>query len=110
VSYQSLQKGKKTTCTFFSLRGTSEFLTIVREIFEKDIGLEERTRPIRISSGHGALEYGGNGIVSKITDYLYKDATIYLERKYEIASMAKILSQQVQDEKALKSTTKESNI
>ena len=30
------------------------------------------------------ITYGGNGSARKIFDYLYKDATIYLERKYDI--------------------------
>lgn len=69
---------------YFSLRGTPEFLLEVRHIFEKQCELKVRETPIRISSGHGCLEYGGNGVLGKIVNYLYKDATIYLDRKYEI--------------------------
>ena len=53
---------------------------------EQECNLKIRDTEIRISNKHGILEYGGNGIVSKIVDYLYKDATIYLSRKYEIAT------------------------
>lgn len=84
-----LAEGKTTKQIYFSLRGTPLFLTDVRNIFEQECGLEEREKDIRISSGHGCLEYGGNGIVSKITNYLYKDATIYLPRKRDIAMKAK---------------------
>ena len=84
-----LAKGKHTEQIYFSMRGTSEFLTDVRDILEKECDLKEREKDIRISSGHGVLEYGGNGVISKITDYLYKDATIYLPRKRDIAMMAK---------------------
>lgn len=79
-----LPDGKKTEQIYFSMRGTPQFLEVVRDILEEECELEERTKPIRISSGHGVLEYGGNGVISKIADYLYKDAGIYLKRKYEI--------------------------
>lgn len=82
--YTTLGKGKKTPQVYFSLRGTPEFLTDVRYILEQECNLDVREKPIRISSGHGCLEYGGNGIVGKITDYLYRDATIYLDRKRKI--------------------------
>ena len=79
-----LANGRKTEQIYFSMRGTPAFLKDVRYIFEQECQLEEREKEIRISSGHGCLEYGGNGIVSKISNYLYQDATIYLSRKYEI--------------------------
>lgn len=84
-----LTTGKITKQIYFSMRGTPNFLIDVRFILEQECNLDEREKPIRISSGHGVLEYGGNGILSKITDYLYKDATIYLPRKYDIAIKAK---------------------
>src|ERR1035437_2867433 len=74
---------------YFSMRGTVSFLKDIRSVLEKECDLKERAKDIRISSGCGVLEYGGNGIVSKITDYLYKDATIYLPRKRDIAMKAK---------------------
>jgi hypothetical protein len=80
-----LKDGRKSEQIYFSMRGTPAFLADVRYILEQECGLDERDKPIRISSGHGCLEYGGNGIVKKITDYLYRDATIYLPRKQEIA-------------------------
>jgi hypothetical protein len=81
-----LADGKITKQIYFSMRGTPAFLTDVRYILEQECDLEERENPIRISSGHGCLEYGGNGIVSKVADYLYRDATIYLERKYKVVN------------------------
>lgn len=73
----------------FALRGTPEFLKEVRYILEKECDLPERDTEIRVSSGHGVLEYGGNGVVKKIADYLYKDATVYLDRKYQKAMITK---------------------
>jgi len=69
---------------FFSLRGTTSFLKECRGVLEKECELENRTKDIRISSNCGVLEYGGNGVLRKIVDFLYKDATIYLDRKYDI--------------------------
>lgn len=83
--YKSKLYGNRTVeQIFFSLRGTPQFLEVYRSILENKCGLDVRSKDIRISSGHGCLEYGGNGIVSKIVQYLYKDATIFLPRKKEI--------------------------
>jgi hypothetical protein len=87
-----LPDGRKTEQVYFSMRGTPSFLTDARYILEQECDLEEREKDIRISSGQGVLEYGGNGVISKIADYLYRDATIYLPRKREIAMMAKQFS------------------
>ena len=79
-----LVNGRTVEQVYFSLRGTPKFLEVVRSILEEKCALKERTNDIRISSGQGVLEYGGNGIVAKIAQYLYKDAVIWLPRKHEI--------------------------
>lgn len=79
-----LAEGKHTEQIYFSLRGTLDFLGVYRYLFERECGIEVRYDDIRTSSGHGCLEYGGNGIVSKIAQFLYKDATIFLPRKKQI--------------------------
>jgi len=84
-----LKDGRTVEQVYFAMRGTPAFLKVVRDILEKECGLEERHKCVRISSGHGTLEYGGNGVISQIADYLYQDATIYLPRKRDIAMMAK---------------------
>jgi intein-encoded DNA endonuclease-like protein len=84
-----LKDGREVEQVYFSMRGTPAFLKVARDILEAECHLEERHKCVRISSGHGVLEYGGNGVISKIADYLYKDATIYLPRKREIAMIAK---------------------
>lgn len=84
-----LKDGRRAEQVYFSMRGTPEFLLDARYILEQECDLDVRENPIRISSGHGVLEYGGNGVISKITDFLYQDATIYLPRKRDIAMMAK---------------------
>jgi len=83
-----LQEGRTVEQVYFGLRGTVEFLTIYRSILEEKCDLDIREKSVRVNTGIGVLEYGGNGILSKITDYLYKDATIYLPRKRDIAMKA----------------------
>ena len=83
--YHALGKGKKVKQVFFSVRGTTAFLTTLRSILEADLKLEERTRDIRFNCGIGVLEYGGNRVCKALAEYLYKDATIYLDRKREAA-------------------------
>lgn len=34
------------------------------------------------------LKYSGKKILPKIVDFLYKDATIYFQRKYDIANLS----------------------
>ena len=79
-----LAKNKITEQIFFALRGTPEFLKVYRSILEEKCGLKTRDTDIRISSGHGVLEYGGNRVVGKIVKYLYANATICLPRKHVI--------------------------
>lgn len=79
-----LAPGRSVSQVFLSLRGTPEFLKTYRDILERECGLKERTNDIRINNGIGVLEYGGNGIVGNIAQYLYRDADIYLDRKRSV--------------------------
>jgi len=83
--YSKPKEGRTIKQVYFGLRGTSKFLKTYRSILERECGLDERTKDIRINNGIGVLEYGGNGIVGNIAKFLYRDADIYLDRKYEIA-------------------------
>jgi hypothetical protein len=82
--HTSKNKGKSSGQIYFSMRGTAMFLGSCRSIIEKNCDIKVNTTNIRISSGIGQFGYGGNGIVAKVAKFLYKDATIYLERKYNI--------------------------
>lgn len=87
-----LKDGRTVEQVYFSLRGTVKFLTIFRSILEEKCDLDIRKKSVIENTGIGILEYGGNGVVGKITDYLYKDATIYLPRKRDIAIKSKTMS------------------
>lgn len=83
--FHNLGKKRNVKQVFFSVRGTTAFLTSLRSILEADLNLEERTKDIRINNGIGVLEYGGNRVCKALAEYLYQDATIYLDRKKEAA-------------------------
>ena len=56
---------------------------LTKEVLEKSYN--------EFGSLKAVLEYGGNGVVSKITNYLYRDSTICLQRKFDIAILSKTL-------------------
>lgn len=68
---------------YINVRGTEAFLTQMRNLFDANIsnGRWKREKPIRFNNGIGVLEYGGNRAALAIADYLYRDATVWMERK-----------------------------
>ena len=80
------QKGRSKPQLYFNVRGTQKFLMAYRSILERHTTVRKRgDKPIRINNNMGMLEYGGNGIMMSIREFLYKDATVYLQRKYDKA-------------------------
>ena len=88
-SFYVINKNKETPQVGFSLRGTQDFLKTYRSIFESNHLVKEREKDIRINSGIGVLEYGGNKVVNNIKDFLYKDSNVCLERKRSIVAHLK---------------------
>jgi hypothetical protein len=78
----------------FCMRATAKFLTQFHHIlYSANITEEDKIYEPRDGKKYKAfnkLSVAGNGICSKLNDFLYKDATIYLDRKKEIAKDAKI--------------------
>ena len=60
------------------LAGTAEFLHVVAELLSKIVG---KGSNIHAQPGVHTLRFGGNGILTTIKNYLYKDATLFLTRK-----------------------------
>lgn len=60
--------------------GTKELLIFVQDFFKTNIKLFQRF-PERNNNNY-TLNYCGNNQVPKLLDIIYKDATIYLQRKY----------------------------
>ena len=75
----------------FSLRGTQEFLFEYRNVLEKECGFKHRENKIPISGGQYQLGYGGNNNTICISNFLYNNATIFLERKHAVAMAARTL-------------------
>ena len=76
----------------FSVIGTSEFLNKYEEYLLKGISRDinnrtNRQRRYDWSEETESIQYRGNNQVFKIFQFLYKDATIYLDRKYQKFNM-----------------------
>ena len=61
--------------------GTPAFLEQVREILVRDCGVSDIPKPY-MYNGQGVLGYNGNDQGYKLAKYLYSDANIYMQRKY----------------------------
>lgn len=72
----------------FGLRGTDSFLTDYRSILEKQCDFTIRYNKMPVSGGCCQLGYGGNRNIIKISNFLYNDATIFLNRKKIISALA----------------------
>ena len=66
----------------FSLVGTLEFMTSCRNIFMKDCNIKETKLTQLGKNNTFAFGYHGNNCI-KVREYLYRDAEIYLHRKYD---------------------------
>lgn len=75
--------------SIFKLRGTEAFLSSFLQVLGNNCNIDISKKRLGANGGTSTLEFGGNIIVSKLADFLYKDATIYMDRKYEIAKQAK---------------------
>jgi len=75
---------RKDGSPVWSLVGTESFLESYQDIL---VGLGANKNPKRHGNCGEAWEirYGGKNIVTTISQFLYKDATIYLERKLKTA-------------------------
>jgi hypothetical protein len=78
----------KSTHLYLSIRGNIPFLIIFKEILEKHCKLNSKVKP-KINNGTGNLAFTGRKMICKITNFLYKYSSVFLERKYEIAQLAK---------------------
>lgn len=72
-----------TSC--FNITGNAPFLEEIKKVLVKNCNIfnVKLNKPKRYLNGTAMLSYGGNVNSLKIKDYLYKDATIFLERKKE---------------------------
>lgn len=86
--FRTRYRGKcRNLHVYISLRGTEKFLLDFKKVLEKSCELQNNVS-ITFDCKVGRVEYGGNNATSKITNFLYKDATVFLPRKYEIAKLS----------------------
>lgn len=73
----------------FTVVGTVDFIEEYKKVLSINIGKtnDVKCRPASSSEGIEHLELGGNKQIEKIYNFLYEDATVFLERKKEIFKM-----------------------
>lgn len=60
--------------------GNLYFLNQIKDIFNKHANINSETKP-RLNNGSYNIKFCGSIMVDEIKNYLYKDATIFMERK-----------------------------
>lgn len=71
----------------FDILGTKHFIECVNKILHSKLNLPNNQ--IKIKQNIYRLRYSGNRLSTLIGDWLYQDATIYLDRKYQKYLIAK---------------------
>ena len=80
-----LTTNKNTGGYSLNFTGTSEFLTGVLSVFNKEVGTNFQKlyrAPHRKDKNNFAFTFGGRPQIKNLLDWLYKDSTIHLARKY----------------------------
>jgi hypothetical protein len=80
-----LDKSRNRVC--FELRGTFDFLSEYQKILELNLKNKSDSK-VTTPDSTSKIKYSGKRYMPEIVDFLYKDATIYLERKYDIAKQS----------------------
>ena len=78
------RSGKPELRYQFTIAGRESVLLKIQEILILNTGVSRLPLKKSKSDAIKILHYSGNNTVSKIMDYLYKDATIYLKRKHDL--------------------------
>ena len=71
--------------------GTKHFMQHTQYIMIRDLGLHKTKIEQKQQQKQYRFRYCGNRLTAYIGDWLYKDATIYLERKHDKYLLAKTL-------------------
>jgi hypothetical protein len=80
--------GRKLSQIQFYLLGSKEFLKTCQQIIDLNCNFIYDENRVKKGKGIFILKYEGNRNIAKITNFIYKDSTIFLKRKYEIAKIA----------------------
>lgn len=77
----------KENQTHFSLIGSKSEIKSIQSILIKNCNLNKsKIQQEKRSKQMWYLNYGGNAVISKLVNYLYKNSPIYLKRKHDIIS------------------------
>jgi len=77
------QKNRNVAQFSFSVRGTEAFLKDMYQVIDKNCNFKKNNRKIYHSNGIAGIGYSGNNNVKIISNFLYKNASVYLIRKYK---------------------------
>ncbi len=70
--------------------GTKEFLEQVEQVLAEKLSINgsKKQKKLRLHTGIHYLNYGGNKAAASLHDYIYKDATVWMERKRVLLAQA----------------------
>ena len=68
----------------FTIVGRESVLLKIQDILVNNLNIPRISLRERLNSPVKTIHYSGKNVVTKIMNYIYKDATIYLERKYNL--------------------------
>jgi hypothetical protein len=83
---------------YFNVAGTYNFISDCKDLLNVNCSILKDKKVVK-SKGCFIVSYGGNKIIEKIADFIYREATIFLQRKYDKAMMAKEFTKQAQIQK-----------
>jgi hypothetical protein len=78
-----MNKGNNVPQLAFNAVGTYDFLENFRQLISANCDIDRDNKVPRKRANIFCLEYSGNILCPKIYNYLYRDATVYLDRKFE---------------------------
>lgn len=67
---------------YIEFRGTVSFLESINEIIKSNICKQTKAQ-VHVHSNCGSLKYCGNILTMEVANFLYKDASVCLKRKYD---------------------------
>lgn len=82
VIKRSDRKNPNSKIYQFNITGMEGPLSIIQQHLVDNVGVIKNSLKKRVSSVAVTIHYSGRGVCKRILDYLYDNATIYLQRKY----------------------------
>jgi hypothetical protein len=70
-------------------RGTLDMLNQIKLVLENEIHINSKVLP-KISNGIHQIKFSGNRICYEIKDFLYKNATVYMKRKFDLSELIEV--------------------